>query len=365
MTKLQGITGGINLNSPKQLAEFLYDTLGFAELTDRRGNPIRTGGGQPCTGAEVIARLQATNSEQRTFLELKTKQGELNAKLTKALVKFKECCEKSGGLLHASFNQTVSFTGRYTSTGKYYTTQLQNLAREFKPLFRARNVDWLVGEADEAQLEFRTAVYFGQDKQGFEDVANKFDVHTFTAGIIGCDRQAAKPHTFKPLYGGVSGTEREKEYYRAFREKYKDITATQDQWVETALRSKMLVLDTGQRWHFDDLKITKSGYIEGNTKVRNYPVQYLATAEIVPLFLVYVWHQFKARKMQTFITNTVHDSIICEIFPPETELFREIMVKGGQDFPVEYMKKLYGIEFNVPLEVEVKVGPNWGEGKKL
>ena len=75
-------------------------------------------------------------------------------------------------------------------------------------------------EVDFSQLEFRTAVYLAQDKQGMEDIKNKIDVHQYTASIIGVSRQDAKAHTFKPLYGGVTGTEDEKRYYSKFLEKY-------------------------------------------------------------------------------------------------------------------------------------------------
>ena len=56
-----------------------------------------------------------------------------------------------------------------------------------------------------------------------KDIENGVDVHQYTADIIGVSRQQAKGHTFKPLYGGMSGTEDEKRYYAAFKEKYKGI----------------------------------------------------------------------------------------------------------------------------------------------
>ena len=71
-------------------------------------------------------------------------------------------------------------------------------------------------EIDFLQLEFETAVFLAQDKQGMEDIKNKIDVHQYTADIIGVSRQDAKAHTFKPLYGGVTGTEDEKRYYTKF-----------------------------------------------------------------------------------------------------------------------------------------------------
>jgi len=107
--------------------------------------------------------------------------------------------------------------------------------------------------------------------------------------------------------------------------------------------------------------MTSSGYIEGNTNVRNYPVQYLATAEIVPIALVYAWHAMKRAKLESFIINTIHDSIIAEINPTERNFFANIMSKSLEDFPVKFMKKLYGIDFDVPLGAELKTGTHWGK----
>ena len=161
--ELAEITGGINPRSAKQMGEFLYEALGFDELRDKRGNPIRTNGDKPRTSQEVIGGLKAVNNTQRNFLTVKKRQGKLNGQVTKYLDKFQECCEVDKGLLLGTINQCITKTGRYSSTGKKYKAQFQNFDRTFKPLFTARKDGWFIGEADEAQLEFRTAVFFGQD----------------------------------------------------------------------------------------------------------------------------------------------------------------------------------------------------------
>jgi len=127
--------------------------------------------------------------------------------------------------------QTLTQTHRLSSSGKEYKAQFQNFARIFKPLFSARNEGWLFGEADEASLEYRVAVALAQDKAGIYDITHGIDAHSFTAGIIfeeeweacGADksisackpiRTAAKEFTFKPTYGGTSGTERQRGFKR-------------------------------------------------------------------------------------------------------------------------------------------------------
>ena len=101
-------------------------------------------------------------------------------------------------------------------------------------------------EVDFAQLEFRTAVFLAQDKQGMEDIKNKIDVHKFTADVIGVSRQDAKAHTFKPLYGGTTGTDAEKKYYKTFAEKYKGITRWHDELQSQAITYKRVKQPTGR-----------------------------------------------------------------------------------------------------------------------
>lgn len=201
--QLEDITGGINLNSAKQRAEFLYDKLGIKEPCDHKGNPLRTSAGGRKTDQETILSLKGKTKEQKNFLELYKRYATLNAKLTKSLNTYKEVVD-SDDLLHAQFNQARTRTQRLSSTGFKYSIQFQNQAREFKPLFRARNPDWLIAEIDGAQLEFRVAAFLGQDSTAVHDIENGFDVHSHTAKVMTdagqpTTRQEAKSRTFKPL----------------------------------------------------------------------------------------------------------------------------------------------------------------------
>ena len=127
------------------------------------------------------------------------------------------------GFLHPKFMQAVTATGRLSSRDPNFQNQPRGKTFPIRKVVTSRFDGGKILEIDFAQLEFRTAVYLAQDKQGMEDIKNKIDVHQYTADIIGVSRQDAKAHTFKPLYGGVTGTEDEKRYYTKFLEKYKDI----------------------------------------------------------------------------------------------------------------------------------------------
>lgn len=358
------ITGGINPRSNKQLAEFIFDTLGFAEPKDWAGNPIRTAKGERSVGSEVIGKLQARNKRQRDFLGLKKHQSALQGRLSKYLRKFKDCCDNNEGVLKFNFNQTITATGRLSSNGKQYKVQGQNIKRDLKKLFRTRIPGGLIQERDHKGLEFRESGELTKDPQVIYDIVNGVDIHSFTAKVLSesgqpTERQAAKSHTFKPLYGGVTGTEAEQAYYQAFKEKYNVLTKCQDRWVDEALRTGKYVSPTGNIFYFPDLRVTRNGYIVGNTAVRDYPIQYFATGEIVPIGVTIFWRLLNTLGLRSFLVNTIHDSIVNELFVEEKELVDDVAVQSLTTLTAEYIRKLYGIELEVPLEVDLKEGQYW------
>lgn len=357
---------GRNPNSPLQLAEFLYDKLGFQEAVKREGRDWvqdRTATGRRKTDADTISRLKPTTQEQARFIELFTEHRGLNGELTKYLRKFGDCCA-AGGLLRAQFNQCRTQTHRLSSSGLEYSTQLQNLPREFKRLFKARTPDWLIGEVDGSQLEFRVAAHLGRDEQAIRDIVGGVDVHKETARIIGVSRQDAKAFTFKPLYGGSSGTEAQKEYFAYFRNRYKGIAGTQQRWINEVLEHKMLQTEYGMRFYWPNTTMQRSGYVTNTTSICNFPVQGLATAEIIPLSVIALNNLIRRHGAQMFIVNTVHDSIVVELPPEEEGLFLQLSKEALIDETYRLLKEIYDIDLVVPLGCGVKVGKHWGEGEE-
>lgn len=371
--ELSGITGGINLNSPKQVGAYLYDNLGFEELTGRDGKPDRTDAGGRRTDADTIGTLRPKTEAQRVFAELYRKYRKI-AKLFETLEKMHECCNNDGGHLFASYNQAVTQTHRLSSSGSKYKLQFHNFDRRNKPLFKARTPGWRVGEADGAQLEFRVAAHLGRDEVAGADIRNpEFDAHYQTTALLlgksrehttKDERSNAKPFTFKPLYGGMSGTPEQKKYYKFFQEKYSGIYSTQKRWTLEVLRSGRLATESGMVFYWPGTKISRTGYIDNTTSIFNYPVQSFATAEIIPISLVYFWHRAKSLNLKMFLVNTVHDSIIAELPPEEEEVFNEISKVAFTEDVFRYLNSVYGVEFTVPLGCETKIGPNWGKGKE-
>ena len=213
-------------------------------------------------------------------------------------------------------------------------------------------------EMDFAQLEFRTAVFLAQDKQGMEDIKNGVDVHQYTADIIGVSRQEAKAHTFKPLYGGVTGTDNEKRYYDAFKEKYKDIAKWHEKLQSEAIQFKVVKLPSGREYAFPGAQRQAWGGSTYSTQIKNYPVQGFATADIVPITCIEVYKLMKEKNVKSVLVNTVHDSIVVDIHPDEEDIIINIF-KQGADKVIPVLKEKYGIDFNVPLDIEMKIGYNW------
>jgi len=376
--EISEFTGSVNLNSPKQVAELIYDGLGFSELKDSRGNPIRTGADGRRTDAETINKLTPRNKSQRRFLGLFKERSKLEAALSKNLRFFRAVVEETDdNIFYGNLNQTITQTHRLSSTskrvafklfgGKKKGIQIQNIPRDFKPLFSPRNEGWKINERDASQLEFRVAVYLGQDSRGISDIEDKVDVHQFTADTLTgageeTNRQDAKSRTFKPLYGGTSGTRAEQEYYKAFRKKYWGITTEQERWKTVVEREKQLTTITGLIFYWPDTKwegSSRNPYLRNTTSICNFPVQSFATADIIPIALTIMWHFIRYHKLTSFIINTIHDSVVSEVHPDEIEIFNKIGELSFTSGVKEYLQEVYNIDFNVKLESESKTGDYW------
>lgn len=375
--ELDAMTGGINLRSGKQVGEFLYDTLKFEEIRDRKGNPKRTQAGKRSTGKATLAALKATTKEQKRFVALQADYAKANARITKALDFFRRVCQEHSGTFRGRFNQAVTQTHRLSSSGRRITfsdghssgVQFQNLPREYKRLFRSEEGRVLV-EVDGAQLEFRVAGQLGTDPQVLADVVGGADVHRYTASILAHkpeadvtdkERTAAKAHTFKPLYGGMSGTKREVEYYEAFRAKYKAVFDTQTGWTHKVLNEGKLRIASGLIFYWPGTKMSPSGYIDNTPSIFNYPVQSFATADIIPISLAYTY--WGAKDLDVRIINTVHDSVVADVAEEDVEKYKEVVKDAWLDKTYAYLDKVYGIKMTVPLAVGMKIATHWADTK--
>jgi DNA polymerase-1 len=316
------------------------------------------------TDRVTLGKLTNTDdAELNEFIECITRYNALETYLNTFVEGIKSHCNKDGSL-HPKFMQCVTATGRLSSRDPNFQNQPRGKTFPIRRVVTSRWEGGKILEMDFAQLEFRTAVFLSQDRQGMADIQNKVDIHQFTADVIGVSRQEAKGHTFKPLYGGMSGTESEKKYYKEFLVKYKDIAKWHDQLESDAINYKVVSLPSGREYAFPFARRMPWGSSSNSTQVKNYPVQGFATADIVPLTCIAVDNLMVQNKVKSLLINTIHDSVLIDVHPNEEDMIIDIVKKGARNV-VPMMKEHYDIDFNVPLDTDVKVGYNWLEMREV
>ena len=276
---------------------------------------------------------------------------------------------KSDGMLHVRLLQHRTATGRFSGADP----NMQNMPRggtfPVKKVFVSRWTGGKILEADFAQLEFRTAAYLSQDEVAINEIKTGFDVHAYTSRVISASgqsttRQEAKAHTFAPLYGatGFGRTKAEAKYYQDFTKKYKGIALWHSRLAKEALEKRSITTPSGRQFSFPDVERRMNGSVSHFTQIKNYPVQSFATADIVPLILHHIENRLQL--LQSCIVNTVHDSIVIDVHPDEINKVVFILKTINQDIN-NIINNEFGIDFNVPLLLESKIGDNWLDTKDI
>ena len=262
------------------------------------------------------------------------------------------------GFIHPEFMQCVTATGRLSSRNPNFQNMPRGNTFAIRKVVESRFEGGFILEGDYSQLEFRVAGFLSKDAQAYIDVNEGTDVHSYTASIIGCSRQDAKAHTFKPLYGGVTGTDAQQRYYRAFKEKYEGVTAWHEQLQREAVQKRLITLPSGRQYAFPDARWTQWGTATNRTAICNYPVQGFATADLLPAALVRLDKMMRTRKLSSVICNTVHDSIVLDVHPDEKDACIKLLEYAMVSLPTETVNR-YGIEYDMPVGIELKIGKNW------
>ena len=123
-----------------------------------------------------------------------------------------------------------------------------------------------------------------------------------------------------------------------------------------ALATGKITTPSGRQFAFPDVQRLMSGKISNFTQIKNYPVQSFATADIVPLILMYIEKQLEP--YQSCVVNSVHDSIVVDVHPSEERQVLDV-IKTTNENMITLIEKEFKLEFNVPLLLEAKIGNNW------
>ena len=316
---------------------------------------------------------QARSKDNHTAVEFLTKISRLNAINTylDSFITGIQTWTRDTGLLHSTFNQTVTATGRLSSTNPNFQNLPKGNKFEVRRAIVSRFKNGLVAEIDYSGLEFRVAGELSRDKQIIDDVLNGKDVHRQTASIIlqkpesevtKDERSAAKAMTFQPLYGGMGSglAPHERKYFSEYFVVYKGLKRWHDSLVADVLRCGIIKTPSGREFAFPSAKRLRSGRVTNHTQVVNFPCQSFATADIVPLACIRALRAFKRANLQSKIILSVHDSIVVDIHPDEVTKV-ETCLRWAMTRAPEEIKKRFNYELALPLDVEFAIGPNWME----
>lgn len=311
---------------------------------------------------ELLSQAQSKgNTEAEEFIRKCIRLGALGSYLSMYVKGVKAAVINN--VLHPNFNQCITRTGRLSCT----RPNLQNQPREktfpFRKVFISKFKGGCITDVDFSQLEFRTAVSLAKDENGKKDILDGKDIHIQTRDVISdagqiIDRQAAKSHTFKPLYGGKTGTKAEKTYYETFLSGlYPNIGTWHKQLQEEAISTKLVTIPSGRQYLFPNVKREWHGGSSHYTMIVNYPVQGFATADIVPLGIMKLHYALRSANLHSHIVLTVHDDVVVDTHPDEVDQVVKLC-KNLAQFAEEELKLRYDYEMFVPLACECKTGPN-------
>jgi len=325
------------------------------------------------TDKVTIQRLisQAESKGNDTAIEFLTKSSRLNAVSVylDAFVKGFETWTRSDGILHTQFNQCVTATGRLSSTAP----NMQNAPKRGFPVRKAvvsRFENGILAEADFSSIEFVLAGELSRDPQIISDVKTGKDLHKQTASIIyQCDtsevtkeqRQNSKKFSFSPIYGGLLAGEADhiRAYGSTFFDIYEGLGAYHKRLADGVLKNGIVQTPSGRQFFWPDVVRKRNGRTSHYTQIVNYPVQSSA-ADLMLLSCIRAFRKFKELNLRSKLILTVHDSIVCDVFPGELEQIKEAlhwsMVKVTEE-----AEKRWGYTFALPLEIEISGGKNWLE----
>ena len=323
------------------------------------------------TDKVTIQRLisQAEAKGNDTAIEFLTKSSRLNAVSVylDSFVKGFETWTRSDGILHTQFNQCITATGRLSSTAP----NMQNAPKRGFPVRRAvvsRFENGTICEGDFSSVEFVLAGELSRDPQIISDVTTGKDLHKQTASIIyQCDtsevtkeqRQTSKKYSFSPIYGGLLAGEADhiRAYGSTFFDIYEGLGAYHKRLADGVLKNGIVQIPSGRQFFWPNVVRKRGGRTSNYTQIVNYPVQSSA-ADLMLLSCVRALRKFRELNLRSKIILTVHDSIVCDVFPGEIEQVKEALTWAMVDVTKEAEER-WNYTFALPLEIEISGGKNW------
>ena len=349
-----------NISSPKQVGEVLFEKLKVVEKAKK------TKTGQYSTSEDVLESLRSKHPVVEKILEYRG----LKKLLSTYIDSLPLLINPETGKIHTSFNQTVTSTGRLSSSNP----NLQNIPirdEDGKEIRKAFIPDdgCIFFSADYSQIELRIMAHLSEDKNMIDAFLSGYDIHAATAAkVYKIDisevtkdmRRKAKTANFGIIYGiSVFGLaermavdrKEAKELIDGYFETYPKVKEYMDKSIEVAKKNGYVETIFHRKRYLQDINSRNAvvrGYAERNAI--NAPIQGSA-ADIIKVAMVNIYNRFKKENVQAKMILQVHDELNFSVPVNEKELVEQIVI--------EEMERAY--KMHVPLKADCGWGKNWLE----
>jgi len=348
-----------NINSPKQLAVILFEKMGLPN-----GKKTKTG---YSTSAEILEKLAPDYPVVSKILEYR-QLTKLKSTYADGLANY--ICED--GRIHGKFNQTITATGRISST----EPNLQNipvrmeLGRLIRKVFVPED-GFVFIDADYSQIELRVLAHCSGDEQLISAYKEAKDIHRITASqvfhipfdeVTDLQRRNAKAVNFGIVYGissfGLSqdlsiSRKEAAQYIENYFQTYPGIKKFLDNAVASGKEKGYVTTIFGRRRPVPEL--SSGNFMQrsfGERVAMNSPIQGSA-ADIMKIAMIGVHKRMQEEELKSRLVLQVHDELLIEAHESEVEKVKEILAH----------EMVHAVELSVPLDVDMQVGKSWYEAK--
>ncbi len=350
-----------NINSPKQLGVILFEKLNLEVI-----KKTKTG---YSTDIEVLDKLKSKHPVINKIIEYR-QLTKLNSTYVEGL---KAVIGENDGRVHSVLNQTITTTGRISSTDP----NLQNIptrteeGKEIRRAFIAED-GYVLVDSDYSQIELRVLAELSNEENLINAFINHEDIHSKTASevfkvkleeVTSMMRSRAKAVNFGIIYGisdyglgrdlDISRKEA-KEYIENYLNYYHNIDSYMKNIVEQSKKNLYVETYFGRRRYIPELESRNFNIRSFGERIAlNTPVQGTA-ADIIKIAMIRVYKKLKENNMKSRLLLQVHDELIVEAYKDEIDKVKEIL-KNEMENVVD--------SFRVHLEVDINVGDSWYESK--
>ena len=349
-----------NINSPKQLGVILFEKLGLPVIKKTKTSYS--------TNAEVLDKLKDQSPIIDKIIEYR-QIVKLNSTYVEGLLSI---INPIDGRIHSSFNQTITTTGRISST----EPNLQNIpvklemGRNIRKVFISDKGCKLV-DADYSQVELRVLAHMSQDETMIDAFKHNEDIHTKTASqvfnvsmdeVTSKQRSDAKAVNFGIVYGksdfGLSEdlnipVKQAKEYIENYFNKYNKIKEFMDNIIDDASSNGYVTTILNRRRYIPEIK--SSNFMLRNAGKRaamNAPIQGSA-ADIIKIAMINVYKKLEENNLKSKLILQVHDELIVEAVDSEIDIVKKIVKDEMEN----------AVCLDVNLDVDLNIGDSWYDTK--